>query len=233
MKTKNTFLLTALLFCLSWSFSYAQVPVRTYEFKKGEVFDILLLVQKPDTQEALKKYFEDAFPVAQNLSFQSVPGFRVAEHSQGNILPDLLVFGKWENLEKREAFLETITDEVPDFHERRRNIWSYFGLRYYEMSEDFTLRFDKGKLHVATAYWFQPGNEDSNFYAEWKQVMARHGGEILIELEEGISPVGYQYNPDIFVITTWSNEAEFNAFQQQAFSLKKTGMQHVNEFILK
>ncbi|MEO1385314.1 MAG: hypothetical protein AAFV78_19005, partial [Bacteroidota bacterium] len=55
---------------------------------------------------------------------------------------------------------------------------------------------------------------------------------VLIELKEGKSPAGYQYNPQFFVITSWKSEAAFRDFQEKVQRLKRDNIQHVNELIL-
>ncbi|MEM9820422.1 MAG: hypothetical protein AAF985_05100, partial [Bacteroidota bacterium] len=122
------------LLCLSSV--HGQSTSQSMAFKKGEVLDILLLSQNPDTELALKSYFQTAFPVAQRMSYQPLPGFKIKAHNQGNHRPQSLILGKWSDLEQREAFLSQIVEEVPDFHQRRKTIWSYFGLSYFEIQKD-------------------------------------------------------------------------------------------------
>ena len=57
-------------------------------------------------------------------------------------------------------------------------------------------------------------------------------GEVLVELQEGKSPFGYQYDPNFFVITSWKSEAEFDAFQKNMQALEADNIQHINEFVL-
>jgi len=213
--------------------SIAQTKVDTIELKEGEVLDLLLLRQNPDTKEALAHYFKSALPVAQAKSYQSIPGFRIKAHVQGNLQPEFLILGKWSDLLARQAFQEVILDKVPDFHEQRRTIWSYMGIQYFEMPHDLSLIIDRGRYHVATAYWLGSDKEQVACLDPWKAEIQQMGGEILVALEGGESPFGYQYDSDIFVITSWENEASFKAFQQKQSEQKAMPLKHVNEFILK
>ena len=211
---------------------YGQSKVDTIVLKKGEVFDILLLTQNSDRQAELKSYFQTAFPVAKRMSYQPIPGFKVKNYTQGNIQPGSLIFGKWNSIKEREDFLTQIVKEVPDFHERRRKIWSFFGLRYFEIKEDLSLKINRDEYHVATAYWLESGYKSSEFYNRWKKEIKSMGGEVLIQLKDGKSPFGYQYNPDFFVIASWKSEANFKAFQENVSKLELDKIQHINEFIL-
>lgn len=213
--------------------SLGQSKVDTISLKKGEIFDILLLSQHPDTESDLKSYFKAAFPVAKSMSYQPLPGFRVANNNQGNLKPELLILGKWDNIEIRENFLTEITEKVPDFHERRRKIWSYFGLRYFEIEENLSFEIHRDRFQVATAYWLESRNESSKFHEKWEKEIQKSGGEILIQLKDGKSPFGYQYNPEYFFITSWKSKAAFNAFQEKMAKLNLDNIQHVNEFILR
>ena len=147
------------------------------------------------------------------MSYQPLPGFKIASNNQGNLQPELLILGQWDDIEVREDFLTKIIETVPDFHERRRKIWSYFGLRYFEIDKDLSFEINRDKYQVATAYWLESKKESSKFYKKWKKEIQTSGGEILVQLKDGKSPFGYQYNPEYFVITSWKNEAVFQAFQ--------------------
>jgi len=218
-----------LLFC---QILLGQSPPQVINLQKGEVLDILLLSQHPDTEEALQSYFQTAFPVAKRMSYQPQPGFKIQSCAQGNHQPSLLILGKWENLEKREAFLTEILKEVPDFHERRREIWSYFGLRYFEIQADLTIEINREAYHAATAHWLTDATNPSNYLQEWLQTVKEMGGEVMCKLTNGKSPFGYQYAPDYFLLTSWENEAAFLAFQQSIQQLPMDNIQHINEFIL-
>ncbi|XLS27995.1 hypothetical protein ACJD0Z_12385 [Flavobacteriaceae bacterium M23B6Z8] len=223
-----------LLLCVNCSIhsSLGQSKIDTITLKKGEVFDILLLSQNPKTEANLKSYFQIAFPVAKKMSYQPLPGFKVMSNNQGNLQPQFLILGKWRDIELREDFLAQIVEEVPDFHERRRSIWSYFGLRYFEVEENVSFKIHREQYQVATAYWLESEKQSSEFYKKWIKEVQESGGEILVHLTDGKSPFGYQYNPDYFVITSWKNEAVFKDFQEKIIKLKWDNIQHVNEFIL-
>jgi len=212
--------------------SVGQVKLDTITLKKGEVLDILLLSQNPETEDDLKTYFQVAFPVAKKMSYQPLPGFRIAQNNSGNIRPDVLILGKWDNVEIREDFLSQIVEEVEDFHERRRKIWSYFGLRYFEIQEDLSMVINRDHVHVATAHWSDSKSRSSEFHEQWAQAVRNSGGKILLQLKEGKSPFGYRYDPDYFTISTWKNEAAFSDFQEKIKKLGWDNIQHVNEFIL-
>ncbi|MEL6696683.1 MAG: hypothetical protein AAFP89_10595 [Bacteroidota bacterium] len=222
-----------LMLALAWiGCAIGQSKIDTITLKKGEVLDILLLSQYPDKKAALRSYFQTASPVAKRMSYQPQPGFRIVDHSQGNHRPDLLILGKWRDIEVREAFLTQIVEEVADFHERRRDIWSYFGLQYFEMHEDVSMEIHRDHYQVATAFWLESDNQPSKFYEKWGNKVQALGGDVLIELKEGKSPAGYQYNPQFFVITSWKSEAAFRDFQEKVQRLKRDNIQHVNELIL-
>ncbi len=205
-----------------------QSTLQTINLKKGEVLDILLLSQNSGTEEDFKAYFQTAVLVAKRMSYQSLPGFRTTAHVQGNFCPNALILSKWDNLDIREQFLEEIIKEVPTFHEQRRTIWSYFGLRYFEIQEDIDFTVDQAKFQVATAYWLDAEKESSQYYKRWKGSIQKMGGKVLIELKEGRSPFGYQFNPDYFVITSWENEASFKKIQEKAQQSNMDNIQQIN-----
>jgi len=212
--------------------SFGQSKIDTISLQKGEVLDILLLSQNPDTEADWKSYLQTAFPVAKKMSYQPLPGFRIANHNQGNLQPEMLILGKWDDMHVREAFLTQIVEEVADFHERRRTIWSYFGLRYFEMKQDVSFEIHRDAYQVATAYWLESEKKSSAFFSTWKKEILQAGGKILLQLQDGKSPFGYQYNPEYFVITSWKSEDAFRAFQVKLKALEMDNIEHINEFIL-
>jgi len=211
---------------------YGQPKIDTIFLKKGEVFDILLVTRNSDVESEFKSYFQTAGPVAKRMSYQYLLGLKITNYTQGNIHPGSLVLGKWSSLKSRENFLTQIAKEVPDFHEQRRKIWSFFGLRYFEIREDFSFKINRDKYHVATAYWFDSKKKSSNYYKKWKRKIESMGGKSIIQLKDGKSPFGYLYNPDYFVITAWDSETAFKAFQNSIQNLELDNIQHINEYIL-
>ena len=113
-----------LVFVITFSFlSHGQSNKITYNLKKGEAFDILLLTTKKGSKETFKEYREKAFPVAAEMGYTPLPGFNIAEVLQGEYQPKGMIFGKWTSLALREKFLDEIDGRVPNFHEMRKKIW--------------------------------------------------------------------------------------------------------------
>lgn len=212
--------------------TYGQSTHQSIVLKKGEVLDILLLSQNKDVETHLKSYFQTAFPVAKRMSYQPMPGFKITSLLQGNHQPHNLILGKWSDLQNREDFLTQIIKEVPDFHERRRKIWSFFGLKYFEIKQDVTINIDRKKFHVATAFWMNSKKTNHQFYQKWENEISKMGGQMMLHLTEGTTPFGYQYNPTYFVISSWENETQFKAFQEKIRQFDQANVQHINEFIL-
>ncbi|MEO1450484.1 MAG: hypothetical protein AAFV07_13215, partial [Bacteroidota bacterium] len=59
---KRSFLLPLLFSCLCLPAQQAAPTIRDYSFKQGEVLDLLLLRQKPQTDSLFKRYIKTAFP---------------------------------------------------------------------------------------------------------------------------------------------------------------------------
>ncbi len=213
-------------------FLTAQSQVKTYNFKKGEVLDVLLLSAKPDFDSLFAIYRKTAFPVAMRMSYTPIPGYRIQTYTQGNFQPESFILGKWASLAKREQFLAEIETHVPDFHQQRRNIFSNFHLTYYEIPKDLQFEIDKNKTIVATAYWQSDEQSFERFQKQWLKAAKRAKGKTILSLEQGKSPFGYFYQPDWMTITEWESPAAFKAFQAKVEKLGIAGLQHLNQFIL-
>ncbi|MFD2563825.1 hypothetical protein [Aquimarina rubra] len=222
----------AFLTCLLTTNLVAQSDVKSFNFKKGEILDILLLTNKPDIEKDFEKYKKTAFPIAFKRTYQPQPSFRIKETTQGNIQPTTFIFGKWNDLKNREQFISEIGDIVPDFHVQRRNMWSIFNLTYYEMPRDISFKIDKSKYIVATSYWKEDTESFKKFIELWSQKSKAKGGKKILQLTNGKSPIGYYHNPDLLVITQWKNKQEFDTFYEENLKMDHKGVLHVNQFVL-
>ena len=66
----------------------------------------------------------------------------------------------------------------------------------------------------------------------WKKALEETGGTIKLELTQGKSPTGYEYNPDYMVISQWESQKAFEAFQALNVSMDTDFLMHVNQFVL-
>ena len=213
----------------------AQSRTVSYDLKKGEVFDILFLQDKLNINKdsLFGLYVKTLFPIGTEFTFQPVKGLKVNKTLQGGHQVDLFAFGKWANLEKRLAFIDEVVRRVPAFHDMRRGLWSSLGLVYYEMQEDLKFTVDLEKYNVATAYWLKEENKASEkFLRKWKKICVASGGKIVVQFEEGGSPLGYYYNPDQLFFTEWENSADYEKFIQVFEKLDSSCLNNINEFEL-
>lgn len=211
---------------------YTQTATTQYDFTKGEVLDVLLLQQQPETDELLMDYFKTAFPVAKQYGYRPMTGYKIQKITQGNHMPTSFIFGKWEDLERREAFIEEVKTPIPDFHERRRSIWSYFGLTYYAIEEDLSFQIEAEKFNVVTAYWRKPDTSIDDFHSQWIQQAEENGGELVLSLTGGKSPYGYYHQPEFLTITAWESEEAFTSFLKESQALSHEGVQHINQMVI-
>lgn len=229
MKFKNLILLFAVLV---FSGITAQEKIKSFDFKKGEVLDIILLSQTENAGELFEWYKKTAFPVAFEYSYQPQLGFGISKLTLGTNKAQMFLFGKWENLEKRERFLANIAKRVPDFHQQRRDLFPYFGLTYYPMLADLKFSVNTSKYNVATALWSNPSKKDTSFFKKWKSEVLKSGGKVVVTLDNGKSPLGYYYNADVLCIVEWQNEAAFNTFAEKHPLAFYEALQNVHQFVI-
>lgn len=233
MKLLKISLLT-LFFTVNFTSLNAQSKTKTYTLKKGHVFDIIFINTKPDTKQKLQNYFKTAFPVAEKMGYHRLPGVAIkGSPTQGNYHPESMILGYWDTLNGREKFLQDIQKTMPDFHKERRNIWSTFGLTYYELKEDLSFSINPQKFNIVTAYWHKDKSSFQKFKQRWIQKMKKAGGQTQVKFTEGTSPFGYHYNPDYLVITTWKNKAAFEQFYKENLKMDHSSVKHVNQFQIK
>lgn len=211
----------------------SQTKTKKWEFKKGEVLDILLFNAKPELSKLFPKYQETAFAFALEKGYEPQPLLVVAETTQGGYQPDTFVIAKWKDLASRKNFLNEIIAKVPDFHEQRRAMWSSFNLAYYVMTKDISFEVNPDKIVVATSYWKNNTISFESFKKEWLKKAKDNGGKILLELNDPMSTVGYMYKPDFIVLTEWNDRAAFGAFTKESAKMGEKAIDNVNQFILK
>ncbi|MEM7298868.1 MAG: hypothetical protein AAF391_11450 [Bacteroidota bacterium] len=222
-----------LLIAFAVAFVNGIAQTKEYALKKGQSFDILLFNTIPNTKSTLDRYFKSAIPVAQKYGYMPQKGFKVSLNPlQGNYWPKTVIIGLWSDYAKREDFITEITNEVPKFHEMRRTIWSSFFLTYWEVKQDQKVEVNTERFNVMTAYWEEDSEAFKQFKRYWKHTAKRAGGEIILELEEGKSPVGYYYNPDHLTITSWESQEAFEEFYEKNLEMDHAGVKHVNQFII-
>ncbi|MDB4292849.1 hypothetical protein N9954_05525 [Maribacter sp.] len=231
MKFKN---LVLLVFSVAYTQVNAQEEVHSFEFKKGEVLDVMLLKQSKadDAKELFETYKTSAFPVAFEYSYQPLSGFGISKLTLGTNNADAFLFGKWGSFQKREAFLKVIADRVPDFHQQRRVLFPDFRLTYYEVKSDLKFSIDKAKYTTVTALWAKPGSKEEASLKRWKAEVLESGGTFVITLKDGKSPLGYYYNPDILHIVQWENEAAFQRFAQEHPIDSYRDFRNVHQFVI-
>lgn len=205
---------------------------KTFTFKKGEVMDVLPMTLIENPNKLFDRYKKTAFPVAFKHSYQPQPGFKITKLTLGNLFPQSLIIGKWKSKKMREDFLSNITKKVPDFHSQRRKLWKYFGLTYYVMKQDTQFSVDTKKYNVATSFWKKTPKSFKSFFSKWKKELIAAGGKIIIQLQDGISPTGYTYNPDLFLIITWKNKSDFDSFAKKHPLASYQNLKNVHQFVI-
>lgn len=226
MKFSNTIFM---FFTLVFSTAFGQEN-KSFDFKKGEVLDIILLSQSENSTKLYERYKKTAFPVAFEYSFQPQPSFRISKLTLGTNKPKAFIIGKWASLKKREGFLSNIVKRVPDFHQQRRDLFPYFGLTYYEVSKDLKFSIDTSKYNTVTAMWHKLN--DLPFFRKWQTSVEKAEGKVIITLKNGISPTGYYYNPNVMCIVEWEDEAAFKAFSKKNPLDKYEALNNIHQFVI-
>lgn len=230
MKSKITLIH---LLCLIYGMGMvAQDSITKYTLKKGEVLDVLFLIQKQEKDSLFKDYVRVAFHIAIEMGYKNLTSRQITKSTQGNIEPQNIVLAKWDNKVIRERFIQEIETHVPDFHQRRRDIWSIFNLTYYEMPKDLSFAMEKDKLYTITAYWKKDENKFNAFISTFDKALKSFGGTHILELRNGVSPFMYHYRPDYFVITEWKDKNQFESFCQENLKMDPEGLLNVNQFII-
>lgn len=229
--TAQPSLFTLLFLCILSSLGMAQDNIRAYDFKAGEVLDILLLNQNSGIDSLLKVYFETAIPIAIKNGYAPNKGFSIREASlQGNYQPGAMVVASWPSTEIREKCLTELETKVAGFHQMRRAIWSHFNVTYYPLTEDLSFSVDMDRYVVATAYWKQEGQKINRFVNKWEALAKNHKGEIAVQLTNGETTFGYKYQPDYLIISTWPSAEAFEQFKAAQVKMSHKRVAQVHQF---
>lgn len=210
----------------------AQDGVKTLNFAKNQVLDVLYLTRHPDSDAALQDYFKTLIPIARKLNYTGHGGLGVpGKPQQGNLYPSVVAFGTWPgDFSDRDAYYQQLLAEAPDLHSRRMDIWSSFNMTQYEVSEDISLTMDKAKHYVLTAYWLQDTSKLDDFQSDLMDIIKSTSGTSKLALTGGRSPFQYAYTPDLMVISEWDNVLDAAKFTNASKDLNARGVKHVNQF---
>lgn len=209
----------------------AQKGIKTYHVSAGEVLDVIVMSFNDSVKADVARYFKEALPVAQEHTYETLGSMDIQGYTAGNLNAEVIIFGKWSNLQARGDFAEVILDRVPDFHQQRRKIWSHFGLTYYPMKRDLTFTIDPSQYHVTTGLWTDKPAALKDALTHWRALVQQSGGQIHLDLHNGESPLGYRYAPDRLLLVSWENEAAFIAFQEEHGQMLDASILHINQFI--
>lgn len=232
MKSTTICMLSIAILMTSFN-AWAQADKRVYSLRKGEAFDIIFLSTKPGTEDIQKKYFESAYPVALKSGYKSLKGFKIEETPlMGNFHPHSMILGTWPSMEVRDQFLVDIVKSVPDFHSMRREIWSSFYMTYWEVKEDTEFEVNPDKFTVVTSYWSSQTKSFNAYTKKWLTSITANGGKNILKLTNGQSPFGYDYDPDILVITEWESKEGYDAFCEKFRKNSMTGVKQIHQLIL-
>ena len=229
MKLTTSLFLLVLFFCANGK---AQNKTKSFEYKKGEVLDIIILSQEENSGKLFERYKETAFPVAFEYSYRPQPGFGITKLTLGTNAPKGFIFGKWDNMERRKGFLANISNRVPDFHQQRRTLFPYFGLTYFEVPKDLSFSIDSNSYNVVTSFWKTSNAAQAQLIAAWEKDVVATGGKIVVKLRNGESPTGYYYNPDILYIASWPSESAFGQFTKSYNLEAFNAFENVHQFVI-
>ncbi len=208
----------------------AQTGKKAFQFKKGEVLDVLLVTgTKNNYKKLFDRYKKTAFPVASKFTYQPQSGFRTKKLIMGSHLPVNFIFGKWSDIKKRKEFLRVIENEVPDFHRQRKELFTYFGLAYFEVENNVDFSIYKNKFNVVTSFW-KKKKDKTDFYKVWENSVKKNGGKVILKLENGESPTGYYYRPDIISIVEWETYEQFDSFSKKYPLSSYARLSNVHQF---
>lgn len=223
---KKNSLVIILLITLA-STSIGQV-VDTVKTQGAEVLDIFFLrnINDKHRDSLFNEYRKELFPIATEYGYSPIRSFRMKRILEGSKQPDFVLFSKWTDYQRREKFIDDIVKLKPFFHDLRRSIWSTFDLTYYKMDKDLTFSIDQSRYNVISSLWTD--GSCAGLGNSLQRDIIAHDGDIVLYLPKGKSPIGYYYNPDHFIISSWSNKAQFDAF-----TAKRNGTKcliNINEF---
>lgn len=209
----------------------AQSEKKQFSLQKGQVLDVLFVSTRVGAEDLQKEYFQTVFPLASKLGYHRLPGFPIANVPlQGNYHPEFLALAYWDDLDTRSSAMATIEQEVPDFHDRRKAIWTSFNITYFELQEDVSFEIEEHKYYVVSAYWEEDKGAFKQFQKNWLKGCKSAGGQTQLVLTNGESPYRYYHNPDFLAITAWDSQAAFEAFNEMNHKMGHKGALRVNEF---
>jgi len=177
------------------------------ELTQGQLLTIIEPLNKENSQEAVKKYYQTAIPLAQKHGFKNEGTLVSQKTLVGKFAPPGVVFATWPNRQSEQSFLAE--PEWPNLKEMRPLAWQELKIFTAEVSEDTVLSFDPDKHYTLAIAWFDP--EHPNDYLQYldniESVLLSSGGRFMYKMKNPTfeKHASEQKAPNQLTIVEWDS----------------------------
>ncbi|ACE83657.1 DUF1330 domain-containing protein [Cellvibrio japonicus] len=214
-----------LLFSLSLSVSL-QASVIEKNLTPGQRLTIVFSENKPGGEDVQKKYFEQAFPLAQAAGMQEITTFKVEKTLAGPGKPEGSGLYSWPSKEASQKSRQN-PQYLKDIKPLRGLAWNELQSTDVDITAPLALTLDKEKRYTIALLWLQDKAAYKSYFSGTQALRDKLGIKTIFALtpsrHETIA-AGETTPPDLAVLLEWPQTAstddyvespEFQAHHEQ------------------
>ena len=175
---KNQILLVVFIVICS-GFQITKASETAASFAAGAAMQVIVAIGKENAQDIRSEYYNTAIPLARSYGFSTVARLKVDKSLAGNITAPVIVIGKWDDVERWQAFQND--PRWPALKAMRAKGWQQLDLYTKALDSSLALNFSPDKFYTLAFASFNP--EHPGDYAKYlhniQQPLSAAGGKFI------------------------------------------------------
>jgi uncharacterized protein (DUF1330 family) len=210
-------LLASIIYCLFGNqvFAASQADPIEISLTKGQLFSLVAPIAKTGGEEHVKKYYQSAFPLAQQFGLKNHGRLNVIRKIVGSQEHKVWSIFTWPSTEAEQSFVNHA--DWPEIKALRPLAWDELKILTAKVNEDITLRFSPDKFYTLAIARFNPENPNDylHYLDNIEQPLNQVGGRFMYKM---IQP-DYEVHgsstipPNQVTIVEWNSADGLNQLQ--------------------
>ena len=178
---KNRIWLMMLLMLCAVSYA-VEADESVISFAPGAAMQVIVAIGKENAGEIRTEYYNTAIPLARSYGFSTVARLKVDKSLVGNITAPVIVIGKWDDVERWQAFQND--PRWPALKAMRAKGWQQLDLYTKALEQPLDLKFEPGKFYTLAFASFNPEhpNDYTNYLHNIQQSLSEAGGKFIYKM---------------------------------------------------
>ncbi|BDX08298.1 DUF1330 domain-containing protein [Planctobacterium marinum] len=151
MKNRNWLMMLLVLCVCSAGVKAGESAIN---FAPGAAMQVIVAIGKENAEDIRREYYNTAIPLARSYGFSTVARLKVDKSLVGNITAPVIVIGKWEDVDRWQAFQND--PRWPALKAMRAKGWQQLDLFTKALDSSLALNFSPDKFYTLAFASFNP-----------------------------------------------------------------------------